>query len=818
MRRMRHLLVALAVCMAMVPAPTVSAASTEAASPVSAGGSPRAWASTTEVIVRPSTPAAMSDLEARIHREGARVVDRSSDGRSLLVRVPQGHSADQYARDVSADLPTDIAEPLGYVYASAIPTDPEYYRQWGLPAIGAPAAWDRTWGGSSVVIAVIDSGVDLSHPDLVGRIVPGGWDYVEDDAVPQDGLGHGTHVAGIVAATANNGVLGSGTAPGCGILPMRVLSSSGSGNTFDLGDAIYDATDAGVDVINMSLGSRDYDEYLSDAVAYAVAHDVVVVAAAGNCYPTRLSNVEYPAREPGVIAVGAIDDDVPYVIASFSQDGADLDVVAPGVNIYSTYPTALGSSWAYMSGTSMATPFVSGVAALMRTVKPTATYTGITAALTGTAVDLGTAGRDNTFGYGLIQADDAIEYIERAPFTSLTTDVSPAASGWYLTAPQITLTPDEPATTYYAWDAAGESVYEAPLTAGEGQHTLNYRSVDGESNAETPRSQLFKVDTVDPAVPADLAVTGRTSTTVSLSWSASSDATSGMWRYRVYRDGVPLTPTTNLSYTASGLSPETTYAFTVTAIDTAGNESAESASLNVTTLQTAPNITTTTLASGTLGKSYSAALVATGGTPITWSVSSGSLPPGMSLSPDTGVIAGTPTASGTYAFTARADNAGGFDTQVLSLTVVRMAVPVYRFYNRTNGTHFFTDSLSERDMVIATWPDVFTYEGVAYTTNPVNNTQPLYRFYNRVSGSHFYTASAEEAGTILARWSTVFSLDGRTYAVNPGPVADSIPVYRFYNVRNGSHFYTASEDERNTVIARWPDTYSYEGPAFWLGQ
>lgn len=813
MRRMKHLLISLTVCLAMVLASSVASAST--GSFAGADASSRSWASTTEVIVRPRTPAAMSDLEARIHRDGARVVDRSGDGRSLLVRVPPGRSAPAYARELAADLPTAIAEPLGYVYASAIPTDPSYPQQWGLPAIGAPAAWDRTWGSAGVVVAVIDSGIDLSHPDLVGRIVAGGWDYVDDDAVPQDGLGHGTHVAGIVAATANNGVLGSGTAPGCGILPLRVLSSSGSGNTFDLGEAIYDATDAGVDVINMSLGSPEYDQYLSDAVAYAVAHDVVVVAAAGNCVPTRLSNVEYPAREPGVIAVGAIQNTTPYTIASFSQDGSGLDVVAPGVNIYSTY---LNGTGAYMSGTSMATPFVSGVAALMRTVEPAATYTQVTTALAATATDLGAAGRDNTFGYGLVQADDAIDYIERAPFTTLTTDVAPAASGWYLTAPQITLTPDEPATTYYAWDGGGESVYGAPLTAPEGQHTLYYRSVDLEGNAETPRSRLFKVDTVAPAVPTGLAVAGRTSSTVSLSWSAASDAGSGISRYRVYRNGVPIAYTTNLSYTASGLTPDTSYAFSVASVDLAGNESVASGTVNATTLQIAPVITTVSLASATLGQPYSAALAATGGTPITWSVSSGSLPPGLSLASGTGTISGTPTGSGTYAFTVRADNNGGFDTRPLSLTVTRMAVPVYRFYNRTNGTHFFTDSASERDHVIATWPGVFTYEGVAYTTNPVNNTQPLYRFYNRVSGSHFYTASAEEAGIIMAQWSAVFSLDGQTYAVNPGPVTDSIPVFRFYNVRNGSHFYTASEEERNTVMATWPDTYTYEGPAFWLGQ
>ncbi len=144
--------------------------------------------------------------------------------------------------------------------------------------------------------------------------------------------------------------------------------------------------------------------------------------------------------------------------------------------------------------------------------------------------------------------------------------------------------------------------------------------------------------------------------------------------------------------------------------------------------------------------------------------------------------------------------------------------PVYRFYNRTNGTHFYTDSAAERDMVNATWPHIFTDEGPTYYTNPANNSTQLIRLYNKVVGSHFYTSSSTESANALATWPGVFQLDGATYKVNPGPVPNSLPVYRFYNVRNGSHFYTASETEKAHVLATWPDVYTYEGPAFWIGQ
>lgn len=140
--------------------------------------------------------------------------------------------------------------------------------------------------------------------------------------------------------------------------------------------------------------------------------------------------------------------------------------------------------------------------------------------------------------------------------------------------------------------------------------------------------------------------------------------------------------------------------------------------------------------------------------------------------------------------------------------------PVYRFYNVTNGTHFFTCSAEERDTVIARWPKVFNYEGVAYSIDPACDTEQLYRFYNRVSGSHFYTRSAEEADMVIASWPNVFTYEGRAYGVSPGGGGD--PVYRFYNRRTGSHFYTASAVERDTVAARWGTIYQYDGVAFYV--
>lgn len=143
---------------------------------------------------------------------------------------------------------------------------------------------------------------------------------------------------------------------------------------------------------------------------------------------------------------------------------------------------------------------------------------------------------------------------------------------------------------------------------------------------------------------------------------------------------------------------------------------------------------------------------------------------------------------------------------------------IYRFYNVRTGAHFYTPSREERDAVVARWPDIFTYEGVAYWIDPAENSQPLYRFYNRLNGSHFYTAYAAEADHVIGAWPDVFIYEGQTYSVSTRSGIGRVPVYRFYNVRNGSHFYTSSDAERDHVRAAWPDVFTYEGVAFWLGQ
>jgi serine protease len=230
-----------------------------------------------------------------------------------------------------------------------------------------------------------------------------GTDYVApggDGSADEDG--HGTHVAGIIGATANNAAGIAGLARGVAILPVRVLDGNGSGWNSDIAKGIVYAADRGAAVINLSLGSTSASATVRDAVAYANSKGSVVVAAAGNSRSSG-SPTSYPAAFPNVIGVGATDST--NRVASFSNAGSYVDVAAPGVKILSTVPA---TGYANLSGTSMATPYVAAAAALLRAAKPAATTAQVAAALQSTAVDLGAAGRDNDFGYGLIDPQAAL--------------------------------------------------------------------------------------------------------------------------------------------------------------------------------------------------------------------------------------------------------------------------------------------------------------------------------------------------------------------------------------------------------------------------
>ncbi len=284
-------------------------------------------------------------------------------------------------------------------------TDPYRDAQWALTRLSADKVWARQRGGG-VAVAVLDTGVDTRHPDLAG-VVLSGKDLVSGGSGRTDPHGHGTHVAGVIAALAGNGIGIAGLGQGVRILPVRVLGADGAGTDADVANGIVWAVDAGARVINMSVGSPDYSAAEEAAVAYAVSRGVVMVSAAGNMRAQGNPTI-YPASFPGVIGVGASDTaDRP---TAFSSTGPGVDLLAPGVNIVSTYPP---NTYAYMDGTSMSAPFVSAAAALVRAAAPKATAAQVGAVLTATARDVAPAGRDDASGHGMVRPLEAIDLAGR---------------------------------------------------------------------------------------------------------------------------------------------------------------------------------------------------------------------------------------------------------------------------------------------------------------------------------------------------------------------------------------------------------------------
>ncbi|MFH0775601.1 MAG: S8 family serine peptidase [bacterium] len=258
--------------------------------------------------------------------------------------------------ELKKDLNVVYAEPNYIRHIYALPNDTYFDNQWGLEMIEAEAGWDIEKGTEAVIIAITDTGIDYNHIDLKDKVI-GSQSFVSDEPDPMDGNGHGTHVAGIAAASTNNGTGTAGVAWGCKILAVKVLNSNGYGEDAWCVQAIKYATDYGARVINMSWGSDEPSNILKDALDYAYNKGVLLIAAAGN---DGTSEKIYPGGYENVLSVAATNSNDKK--AWFSNYGSWVDIAAPGQDIYSTIPN---NKYASFSGTSMATPFVSGLAGLL---------------------------------------------------------------------------------------------------------------------------------------------------------------------------------------------------------------------------------------------------------------------------------------------------------------------------------------------------------------------------------------------------------------------------------------------------------------------
>lgn len=334
-------------------------------------------------------------------------ISTQDTGNFTLVSIPKSSDLSTVAEDLLKHNQIEYVEPNYQVTNSFTPKDPMYSKQWHLKKIQASKAWDQTKGASSVIVAVIDGGVQTNHPDIKGKIVSpynavtGGKTFSPND--------HATHVAGIIAATLNKSG-GAGVAPNVKIMPINVFRGAGA-NMYDVANAIRYAADHDADIINMSLGGYYYSYDLHYATEYAKSKGVLIVAAAGN---DDSYEETYPASLDGVIGVSATDSG--DEITDFSNYGNSIDFAAPGEDIYSTIN---GSKYSSMDGTSMASPVVAGVAALILSKNPLMTAEQAETVLQKSSVDLWRTGWDYLYGYGRVDAYKALQNTS-SPISNIT--------------------------------------------------------------------------------------------------------------------------------------------------------------------------------------------------------------------------------------------------------------------------------------------------------------------------------------------------------------------------------------------------------------
>ncbi|GGB20247.1 S8 family serine peptidase [Agarivorans gilvus] len=395
-----------------------------------------------------------------LYRDDGSVLSSSANARASMLGAPQSTKYAQKRRTLMKIKqmahrfgPKNVSPNFIY-HASALSNDPLVERQWHYKQINLGAAWQAMAGQiqNEVVVAVLDTGIYQSHPDLAAQLTDDGIDFISDTRISLDGDGidydpedpgdqngpngssswHGTHVAGTIAAYTNNQLGVAGIAPNAKIMNLRVLGYEG-GTTYDIAQAILYAAGLGNDsgrlpdkvasVINMSLGGESYDYVFDQAVQQAIAQGVIVVAAAGNESTSALS---YPAAFANVIGVSAVDAD--KQLTSYSNFGSYIDIAAPGGDsrvdldgdgygdgVYSTYVNENGGSlsadYQYLNGTSMASPHVAGVVALMKQLNPNLDTDDFESLLVAGRLsdDLGSSGWDRSYGYGLLNAEKAVQ-------------------------------------------------------------------------------------------------------------------------------------------------------------------------------------------------------------------------------------------------------------------------------------------------------------------------------------------------------------------------------------------------------------------------
>ena len=544
-----------------------------------------------QIVIQEREGIKQGDINKALAAANAKFLKKLTQTRHDVIQVPQPQVEAVMRYLVTTGLFT-VVERDGAARSSGNPNDPNFPSQWHLTKIQAPTAWNTTTGGIATPIAVVDSGIDPKHPDLASRLIPG-WNFLGDNSDTHDVLGHGTAVAGVVAAATNNLTGVAGVTWANPIMPLVVLNSSDYASYSDIAAAIMYAADHGARIINVSIGGTSPSSTLQSAVDYAWNKGAVVFACAMN---NSNSTANYPAACDKVVAVSATNE--ADTLAGFSSYGSWITLSAPGNNILTTNN---GGGYGYWYGTSFASPITAGAAALVLALRPSLSSAALVNLLQNNSDDLGAPGYDTSFGWGRVNVSRVVSaassLVVTPPSVSISAPSADATVSGTVTVSGTSSGPNGIASVQLSVDGKAVSTVAGPSfsfswasgTVTAGSHTLTVTASDSTGltgSASVPVRVLLAAapaDGIAPTVEITSPVSGsRVSKVTSIKVSASDNA--GVTQVAIYVDGVqvytgsaaPYSTNWNTRKLASG-----THIITAKAWDAAGN-SGSAASVSVT--------------------------------------------------------------------------------------------------------------------------------------------------------------------------------------------------------------------------------------------